>query len=279
MLCREKSYCSNCKITFECIPKLEYLEIIFSKITKKFLLEINKYYIDFIEAIGKVGKERYFVVIEEEKIFLERKGHDVKYCRNDFGIKVFFNKRKVYCFVKENIYSFDSMLRVIFSALLVKKGGVLVHSSGIINKNFGYLFIGKSGKGKSTIVKNVLSKKIKILSDELVGMVILNNSVYTFPSPFWGEMWREKEKICVEKRKKLFKVRKLFFLSEHCKNTEFVKVDNFFAMKSLLSNSLYFFESTKLTKKVLNNVSKICSYVKCYKLNFDKSFVVREKYL
>jgi len=59
----------------------------------------------------------------------------------------------------------DSLLRIVLSFLLVKRGGFLCHSAAVD----GWLFPGVSGAGKSTLGRSVPGKRL--LADELVGVV------------------------------------------------------------------------------------------------------------
>lgn len=61
--------------------------------------------------------------------------------------------------------AFDSLLRIVLSFLLVKRGGFLCHSAAVD----GWLFPGVSGAGKSTLGRSV--PKGRLLADELVGVV------------------------------------------------------------------------------------------------------------
>jgi hypothetical protein len=63
---------------------------------------------------------------------------------------------------------------------------LLVHSSGIIHDGSGFLFVGSSGAGKSTIAKLSKSKDRVILNDEIVLVGFKNDSVYICNTPFNG---------------------------------------------------------------------------------------------
>ena len=57
-------------------------------------------------------------------------------------------------------------LRSVYSLAAFNRGQVLLHAAGIVRKNQGYLFVGHSGSGKSTIVQ--LSPNDIVLNDDLV---------------------------------------------------------------------------------------------------------------
>jgi len=71
----------------------------------------------------------------------------------------------------------DSLLRVVLSFELVKRGGFLCHSAAVD----GWLFPGVSGAGKSTLGRS--APKSRLLADELVGVV----GTRLWGTPFRGD--------------------------------------------------------------------------------------------
>lgn len=67
--------------------------------------------------------------------------------------------------IATNASALDSLLRIVLSFLLVKRGGFLCHSVAVD----GWLLPGVSGAGKSTLGRSVPKKRL--LADELVGVV------------------------------------------------------------------------------------------------------------
>lgn len=96
----------------------------------------------------------------------------------------------------DNIYCFDSFLRIFYSLILSEKSGFLLHGAGIQRGNEGYVFFGPSGSGKSTIAR--LSKKHLILSDELVIIHKNNSDFVVHGTPFWGDFERCGQKSCAK---------------------------------------------------------------------------------
>lgn len=76
-----------------------------------------------------------------------------------------------------NASALDSLLRIVLSFLLVKRGGFLCHSVAVD----GWLLPGVSGAGKSTLGDTVPQKRL--LADELVGVV--GDTLYG--TPFRGD--------------------------------------------------------------------------------------------
>gem|GEM_PF-1291482 len=109
------------------------------------------------------------------------------------------------------IQSFDSFLRTFYSWLLLREGGMILHSAGIVKAGRAYLFLGKSGAGKSTLAKlaadragNAISGVLtpprlhasrlpvcSVISDELNLVRYEKGRFMAYGSPFWGEMRNE----------------------------------------------------------------------------------------
>jgi len=60
----------------------------------------------------------------------------------------------------------EQFLRVVTAIQVFKKGGLFVHSAGLIKNGKGYLFSGYSGAGKTTICR--ISQDCQVLNDDLV---------------------------------------------------------------------------------------------------------------
>lgn len=64
------------------------------------------------------------------------------------------------------LHSIEQFLRVVTAVQVFRRGGLLVHSAGLIRKGKGYLFSGYSGAGKTTVCR--VSRDCQILNDDLV---------------------------------------------------------------------------------------------------------------
>jgi len=89
--------------------------------------------------------------------------------------------------VRENVYSMDTLLRVLWSVLLGRVGGALIHASSFKTAQGGFLFPGPSGAGKTTLARKVPFLE-DVLSDEIVPVRRGELEGWrVYPSPFWGE--------------------------------------------------------------------------------------------
>jgi len=94
------------------------------------------------------------------------------------------------------LYDFEYFLRIVISHALYRKGGFLFHSAGIIRNDRAYLFFGKSGSGKTTVAHH--STGMRILSDDLVGVLPSSDGVVAYSTPFWNPGWHHHEKTQAE---------------------------------------------------------------------------------
>ncbi len=63
---------------------------------------------------------------------------------------------------------------------------MLIHSTGLIRDGEGYLFVGKSGVGKSTVAR-LSAQSSTILNDDLTILLVAEHSCSIFGTPFFGE--------------------------------------------------------------------------------------------
>lgn len=85
-----------------------------------------------------------------------------------------------------NLYCVDSFLRVLFSLLLAREGGVLLHAASLKIGDRALIAVGRSGAGKTTLARQGFSC---VLSDELVAVTRNGRpgSFVAHGTPFWGE--------------------------------------------------------------------------------------------
>lgn len=82
-------------------------------------------------------------------------------------------------------YPLDEFLIV---NLLARKSGLIIHASGVISENKGYIFCGQSGAGKSTLT-NMFKKhnEMTILSDDRVAVRQHDDSFIVYGTPWHGD--------------------------------------------------------------------------------------------
>lgn len=113
--------------------------------------------------------------------------------RGDFDFQLRGGRGALVC--ARRIQALDSFLRVLYSWLLPRRGGLLLHGACLAVRGEAFVFPGVSGAGKSTLAKLAArSGRAKVLSDELVPVVFEEGRFYAYASPFWGEMRPGREK-------------------------------------------------------------------------------------
>lgn len=86
--------------------------------------------------------------------------------------------------VNDNLYCFDSFLRIIYSILLADGDGLLLHSAAVASSDQAVLLVGVSEAGKTTLCSLGFPT---VLSDELVAVRRSGSDFVAYSTPFWGE--------------------------------------------------------------------------------------------
>jgi hypothetical protein len=84
-----------------------------------------------------------------------------------------------------NEFTLDSFLRVTLSALLLEERGLLLHASTVVRDGRAYVFMGRSGAGKSTIARSAPAGAA--LTDEISLVRRHAGGWRAHGTPFWGE--------------------------------------------------------------------------------------------
>ncbi len=82
-------------------------------------------------------------------------------------------------------YALDSLLRMYLSWVLLTQDGFLLHAASVTRNGKAYIFVGRSGAGKSTVAS--LSPRGTVLTDEISLLKRVNGEWRAFGTPFWGE--------------------------------------------------------------------------------------------
>ncbi|MHB0995346.1 MAG: hypothetical protein ACYC2I_03140 [Elusimicrobiales bacterium] len=82
----------------------------------------------------------------------------------------------------------DAFLRSLISSLLLRSGGMMLHSAGLVKDGRAYLFPGRSGAGKSTLSRLAAAAGAEVISDEINMVRREGTRFFVHGSPFWGEM-------------------------------------------------------------------------------------------
>lgn len=176
---------------------------------------------------------------------------------------IYKGKNYVQTFKKENLTSLLCFPtdQILFARLLADRGGIILHGSGIILKEKGFLFIGHSDAGKTTLVK-IFHHHAKILNDDRIIVRKEHGRFYLYGTPWHGDL------SLVAPDRVLLKA--VFFLNQANEN-RIERIEGLEAFKGLYGCTI----KPLVTKGWLENVLDICQdlsrEVPCYHLYFDKT--------
>jgi len=89
----------------------------------------------------------------------------------------------------------ENFLRIVLAYHALSRGGVLLHSAGVVHRGTACLFSGRSNAGKSTLARKAAAAGALVLSDD-INLVFRENDVYLVHRvPFTGEFRRPGENL------------------------------------------------------------------------------------
>ncbi|MCR4263894.1 MAG: hypothetical protein NUV98_04220 [Candidatus Roizmanbacteria bacterium] len=163
---------------------------------------------------------------------------------------------------------FHFILRKILLYLLKDKGFIF-HGAAVANNNDAFLFIGKSGSGKTTI-SSLLAPNFRSLNDDYTFIQKSGGTYCYYQTPLWERNgWYQKDN-------KQYKLKKIFFLKKasSCKIEKIT--DKEFLFKYLVSNLIeeeqYFKNKSKLVFKFVEYFDEF------YMLSFTKDRQITTKF-
>jgi len=136
----------------------------------------------------------------------------------------------------------NSFLRFVYSLILLKEPGFLVHASSLIRNGGGYIFPGKSGAGKTTITQ--LSPDATLLSDDISLIKMLNGAHVAFGTPFWGALAVGGENVSTT-------ITGIYFPIQD-KENYVQKLSPRQALERLLPNVVFFARDSEFSKQLFN---------------------------
>lgn len=101
------------------------------------------------------------------------------------GALLLLDERGAHVSSVRNEYALDSVLRVLLTRLLLPAPGFLLHAATVVQDGRAYVFMGRSGAGKSTVAS--LSPRGSVLTDEISLLRRVDGAWYAHGTPFWGE--------------------------------------------------------------------------------------------
>jgi hypothetical protein len=158
-----------------------------------------------------------------------------------------------------NPYSLDTVLRIVHTLLLARKGGFLVHASSAIRNGRAFLFSGVSGAGKTTIAR-LAPPDAAVLSDEISYVALQNDRYFAMGTPFFGELARTGENLCAP-------IECVYLLAKGSEN-KIEPIAGADAVCGLLGNILFFARDPEFVKLVFDAAFEFVSRVPVRRLAF-----------
>jgi hypothetical protein len=158
-----------------------------------------------------------------------------------------------------NPYSLDSVLRIVHTLLLARKGGFLVHASSAIRNGRAFLFSGVSGAGKTTMAR-LAPPDTALLTDEISYVTRQDDRYFAVGTPFFGELARAGENLRAP-------IEALYLLAKGSEN-KIEPVARTDAVRGLLGNILFFARDTEFVKLVFDAACDFVSRVPVRRLTF-----------
>lgn len=168
------------------------------------------------------------------------------------------NKIRTYYSISTS--QFHYMVTEILSMLL-KDSGFFQHASSVVHHDKAFLFLGKSGSGKTTI-SSFLKDTYHKLADDLVMIKKEKDQYICFQSPLWERNW------WLGKHTESYPLSKIFFLKKS-KDCHVEKITNSKEkLKLLLSDLTY--EQTHIKEKMGVFMKFVAAFDGFYYLHFPK---------
>ena len=158
-----------------------------------------------------------------------------------------------------NPYSLDSILRIVHTLLLARKGGFLVHSASAIRNGRAFLFSGVSGAGKTTMAR-LAPPDAALLTDEISYVTLQDGRFTAIGTPFFGELARVGENLHAP-------IECVYLLAKGLEN-KIEPVEGADAVRGLLGNILFFTREPESVKQVFDAALDFVNRVPVRRLTF-----------
>ncbi|NIO49843.1 MAG: hypothetical protein GTN73_10475 [Candidatus Aminicenantes bacterium] len=149
--------------------------------------------------------------------------------------------------------------QILMMLLLSRCKGVMLHACGIDDSSYGYLFLGNSGHGKSTIARLWSENQAKVLNDDRIIVREKNSGLLMYGTPWHGDF--------KEVSPKGVPIRKLFFL-RHGEKNSVVPKNNAEAVLMLLTRCFPPIWDKEGMEYTMDLCHHIVHKIPCYEFSF-----------
>jgi hypothetical protein len=158
-----------------------------------------------------------------------------------------------------NPYSLDSVLRIVHSLVLAKRGEFLVHAASAVRNGRAFLFAGVSGAGKTTISR-LAPPDATLLTDEISYVRRSGSDYEAHGTPFAGELGRVGARCSAP-------LQALYLLRQGPEN-RLDEVAPGLAVQALMRNILFFAHDAELVHRVFEGACEFVDRVPVRTLTF-----------
>lgn len=210
------------------------------------------------QGFQQSADNRFSIVVNREPAKSAKTGEFI--C--DFeGARVDAGSRSAYFSGVRHEYALDSLLRMFLSWALLPEDGFLLHAASVVQDGKGYVFVGRSGAGKSTVAS--LSPKGNVLTDEISLIKRVNGEWHAFGTPFWGEFRADGSNVSVP-------LAGIFRLIQSPENS-ISALRPTELLKALLPCVLFFSSESADHRRLLHILAGACREIAGYNLKFQKN--------
>jgi len=221
-------------------------------------------YGDFLgEAPGEITFDVELVdpipVTDDAETLVTLRGADWVLERGDFYAEWNAERRLGRIRQSANPYSIDSVLRIVYTLILARQGGFLVHAASATRDNKAFLFSGLSGAGKTTISR-LTPPNAKLLTDEISFVRRIGSEYRAFGTPFAGDFGKPGENVSAP-------VATLYFLDK-AETNSVAPVPPAEAVRRLMRNILFFTHDKESVNLVFQSACAFVAAVPTRRLGF-----------
>ncbi len=178
---------------------------------------------------------------QDEDAEVSTKGAEWTLRRGDFRAQWNPVLRRGRIWQSPNPYSIDSVLRIVHTLVLARKGGFLLHAASAVCDGRAFLFAGVSGAGKTTISR-LAPPDVTLLTDEISYVRPDGAGYRAFGTPFSGELAEPGENTSAP-------VAALYLLGKAADN-RIEAVEPSEAVRGVLQNILFFAKEQQMVNAV-----------------------------
>ncbi len=160
----------------------------------------------------------------------------------------------------QNVYELDSLLRILLSQVLVEQSGFLLHAATVERDGRAYIFMGRSGAGKSTVAS--LSPAQNVFTDEISLVRYRGEEWQAHGTPFWGEFR-------ADGKNRSAALAGIYALVQ-AKQNRVEPLTRKRAIAELLGNAVFFSQERTQREMLLETFSRLAAEVPVARLEFRK---------